>query len=395
MKRLVRTVHLTLAAVAGPPLFVLAVTGALLVFPDPLGRAVHGDRVADPTDPTVKPASELIAAAHSALPADDRVVRMQYPKAPGDALVAQTEAERGVVLDPATAKVLRVVEVDGFDIHHFLIRLHVDLLAGEVGGWATGLTAVALILLCLTGLYLWWPRGRWAWHYFTVKFTGGRPRLNYDLHRASGLYTSALLFVIAVTGATMAFYSFVTPAVYWLTGSSPKKPGPTRVLATGPKTPLTADEVVSIAKSHVPDTVLYRLYPPKANDAPYRVFLLPARDRLTRFEETRLVIDPYTGAVLHEDGPRTMSAGDRTMRWLLPLHFGTVGGTPMRVAYVFASLSPVLLAVTGFLIWRKRAPARRAAGRPPATTAEPRPPADDIDPAAELSPTVGPVGEHP
>jgi len=67
--------------------------------------------------------------------------------------------------------------------------------------------------------------GRPAWHYFKVKFTGGCPRLNYDLHRASGLYSSALLFVIAVTGATMAFYSFMTPAVYWLTSSSPKKPG--------------------------------------------------------------------------------------------------------------------------------------------------------------------------
>lgn len=362
IKPLVRKLHLTLAVVAGGPLLVVSVTGALLVFPDPVARAVHGDRVADPADPSVRPASELLAAARAVMPGSDRVVRMQYPTAPGDTLVAETKERRTVVLDPATAGVLRVVGVDGFSVRPFLVRLHVDLFAGKVGSWVTGLSSVALILLCLTGLYLWWPRGRWAWHYFRVKFTGGRPRLNYDLHRAGGLYCSAVLVVIAVTGATMAFYSLVTPTVYWLTGSSPNKPGPNKVaVPAGPPKLLSADEVVAVAKAHVPGTDLYRLYPPKADDAPYRVFLLPGHDRVTRFEEARLVIDPYTGAILHEDGPTTMSAGDRAMRWLLPLHFGTFGGTATRVIYVAASLGPVLLAGTGFLVWRKRVRRRGAA----------------------------------
>lgn len=376
IKPIVRTLHLTLAVVAGVPLLVMSVTGALLVFPDPLDRAVHGDRVTDPADSSVKPASELIVAAQAVLPECDRVVRMQYPKAPGDTLVARTKEERTVVLDPATARVLRVVEVDGFDVHNFLVRLHVDLFAGKVGRWITGVTAVALILLCLTGLYLWWPRGWWAWHYLKVKLTSGRLRLNYDLHRASGLYSSAPLFVIAVTGATMAFQSFVTPAVYFLTGSSPKQPGPAKVVAaTGPKKPLAVDEVVSVAKSHVPGAELCRLYPPKADDAPYRVFLLPAHDRQTRFEETRLVIDPYTGAILDEDGPRTMSAGDRAMRWLLPLHFGTFGGTTTRVIYVVVSICPVLLTATGFFVWRKRVRGRRASATVRGGDAEPTAPA--------------------
>jgi len=143
------------------------------------------------------------------------------------------------------------------------------------------------------------------------------------------------------------------------------------VTATGPKKPLAADEVVSVAKSHVPGTELYRLYPPKADNAPYRVFLLPAHDRDTRFEETRLVIDPYTGEILDEDGPKTMSAGDRAMRWLLPLHFGTFGGAVTKWLYVFVSLSPVLLTVTGTLTWlRHRAKQRQARKTSSAATAK-------------------------
>lgn len=396
LKPLVRILHRVLAAAAALPLLVLAVTGALLVFPDPLDRAAHGDRVSAPDAPT-RAASELIAAAQAAVPSGDRVVRMQYPKAPGDALDAQTRDGRLVVLDPSAARVLRVVEPGGFDLHRFLVRLHVDLFAGEAGSWVTALAAAALVLLVVSGVYLWWPRGKWAWHYFTVKFKAGRPRLTYDLHRAGGLYSSAVLLVIALTGVTMAFYGTVTPAVYRLTSSSPHPPEPKSVaVPSSPRKPLSADEAVAAARAHVPGTDVYRLYPPKSPDAPYRVFLVPDHDRQKRLEETRLVIDPYTGAVLSEDGPRTHSAGDKVLRWLLPLHFGTFGGTATRVVYLVASLSPVLLAATGFLVWRKRARARRAAAAIGRSAAMPAPVAaagtDPNNSTAQL--TAEPAGER-
>jgi uncharacterized iron-regulated membrane protein len=370
IKPLVRVLHRVLAAAVGVPLMVLAVTGALLVFPEPIGRAVHGDRVADPYAPT-RPASELIAAAHAALPPGDRVVRLQYPKAAGDAIDAQTKGERLVVLDPGTARVLRVVEPGGFDLHRVLVRLHVNLFAGETGEWVTAAAATALILLCVSGVYLWWPRGRWARHYFAVKWRGGGPRRTYDLHRAGGLYSSAVLVVIAFTGVVMSFYGTITPAIYRLTGSSPRPTEPKTVAVRAGVKPLSPDAAVTVARSHLPGTDVYRLYPPKSADAPYRVFLLPDHDRGKRLEETRLVIDSFTGAVLSEDGPRTHSAGDTAMRWLLPLHFGTFGGTATRVVWLVVSLSPVLLAATGFLIWQKRFRARRAAAAVRRATAAP------------------------
>ena len=48
------------------------------------------------------------------------------------------------------------------------------------------------------------------------------------------------------------------------------------------------------------------------------------------------------------------------LRWVLPLHFGTFGGRATKLLYVAASLSPVLLAVTGLVLWRNRKRKQRA-----------------------------------
>lgn len=359
-KPAVRARHRWLAAAAGLPLLVLGVTGALLVYPD-----VPNQVVGQPTrasGPGVRPAAELLAAAHAALPAGDRVDRVQYPPHPGGLAVMGTTGKRQVTVDPHTGGVLEVLDRSA-DARHWVLELHVSLFAGGAGTWVTGLASVGLLLLAVSGVYLWWPRGGWRRHYFAVAVRAGRPRLVYDLHRVGGLYAAVPLLLIAGTGAGMAFYRPVEWAVYALTSSPHPAKAPTAVpVPTDGRPPLGPDEVIARAKEFAPGD-LYRLYPPTAADRPYRVFLTPAHDRDTRFEEVRLVLDPYTGAVLHEDGPRTQSAGGRAMRWLLPLHYGTFGGPVTQLLWLFASLAPVLLAGTGLLIWWRKAAKRRAAAR--------------------------------
>lgn len=103
LKPWVRRAHLVLAAVAGIPLLVLAVSGALLVYPDTVRRVVHGDRyVSVPAGPVLPP-SQLIASAEGHLPAGDKVVRIQYPSRPDGVLVRSTREGGLAVVDPYTA----------------------------------------------------------------------------------------------------------------------------------------------------------------------------------------------------------------------------------------------------------------------------------------------------
>ncbi|MEH1835236.1 MAG: PepSY-associated TM helix domain-containing protein [Nostoc sp.] len=38
----------------------------------------------------------------------------------------------------------------------------------------------------------------------------------------------------------------------------------------------------------------------------------------------------------------------------VPLHFGTFWGLPSRIFYIFVGLAPLILFITGFVIWRYR-----------------------------------------
>ncbi|MEH1889486.1 MAG: PepSY-associated TM helix domain-containing protein [Nostoc sp.] len=37
-----------------------------------------------------------------------------------------------------------------------------------------------------------------------------------------------------------------------------------------------------------------------------------------------------------------------------PLHYSTFGGLPTRILYVFVKLTPLILFITGFVMWQYR-----------------------------------------
>jgi uncharacterized iron-regulated membrane protein len=69
---------------------------------------------------------------------------------------------------------------------------------------------------------------------------------------------------------------------------------------------------------------------------------------------SRVRLDARTGAVAGvELGSRAPLS--RKAAWAVgPLHFGTWGGTPVRVIYVVGALTPPFLALTGLVFWLRR-----------------------------------------
>jgi uncharacterized iron-regulated membrane protein len=74
--------------------------------------------------------------------------------------------------------------------------------------------------------------------------------------------------------------------------------------------------------------------------------------------EELLRLNPYTGKVLSVTNGtqrKEYSVSDQIHNLLIaPFHFGTFGGLPTRILYVFVGLAPLILSITGFIMWRHR-----------------------------------------
>jgi uncharacterized iron-regulated membrane protein len=87
------------------------------------------------------------------------------------------------------------------------------------------------------------------------------------------------------------------------------------------------------------------------NPAPNCLMLFSEEKEVWR---SRVYLDQYTGKVLRVRNSRSLSVGDAVMDAFNPLHFGTFGGLPTRILYIFVGIAPTILFFTGFVMWRYR-----------------------------------------
>jgi uncharacterized iron-regulated membrane protein len=76
----------------------------------------------------------------------------------------------------------------------------------------------------------------------------------------------------------------------------------------------------------------------------------------SRYGESEMLVNPYTGKALRVQDSKTLGLGDRVLNAFVPMHYGTFWGATSRILYIFVGLSPLVLFITGFVMWwyRKR-----------------------------------------
>lgn len=178
----------------------LAVTGAVYVYQKPIDRWVHHALKVVPVAASAVPVSAQIEAVRTRSHGD--VFRYTLPERPDGSAEIGVMAHDGhrmnYYVDPGSGRVLGHLPEKG-TFSGVVRRLHsLDLL----GDYASALIEMAAgwsILLVLTGLYLWWPRGRNG----GVSTVRGRPgqRLFWrDLHAVTGAWVGLALLFLALTG---------------------------------------------------------------------------------------------------------------------------------------------------------------------------------------------------
>lgn len=128
-----------------------------------------------------------------------------------------------VFVDAATAAVLGARStvnpgLNRAEAVHWIRRFHYTLMLKRTGMVLMGIVAIAWTIDCFGGALLTLPRVLRGWRKWRLAWLVKPTRLNFDLHRAGGLWLWPVLFVLALSSVylNLAHEVFV-PVATWLT----------------------------------------------------------------------------------------------------------------------------------------------------------------------------------
>ena len=352
IRRALFHVHRWLGVGAALYVLLIGLTGAAVVFRPEMQRAAYPaffapDRSASEQTADVR---AVLSELKSRYPGYN-LAGIDWPTYRRDSFLAYLSsgnAFRTVFLHPVSGEVIGELPYDRI---RWLQDLHIELLGGRTGRRLNGIGAMALMLMCLSGLVLWWPGlPRWRSSLWVSRGRGWT-RANRDLHGAVGFWISALLLVWSTTGvsftAPQLFRSAVNAVLPVTVITSPTS-RPATTSATG----LEAEAFIARALRDVPGAQLARLVWPSTERA--AVLVVMARrvhgDADTS-DEVLLWFDRYTGERLQIRDQQMRSSGDAVMAWIEPLHAGSFGGWPIKVLWSACGLGLPLLVVSGLIMW--------------------------------------------
>lgn len=336
--------HLAGGLGAGLLLLILGVSGAVLAFSDEIDAFLHPSVFKVVPQPQPLPLTRLAANATTVLHPGD-VIKVYVPSVRPDrsywfaAFPGHHRLPRQVFVNQYTGEVLGNLS---------MVRFTTMMKALHTIPVLMGFSAIVLMFLAPSGLYLWWPLKR-----IRINTSVSLRRLSFDLHNSLGFFSSIFLLGFAATGAYMAFETWTVPLTIALTQSKPMQ----RTVVSQPKAgvqPISADLACSIAKNALPDaSILWVSIPHEPGD----VYLVKMRFTEDHSDNGGSVvwIDQFSGNTLDVVSTRNASPVQRVANLNRALHTGAIGGGTGRLMAALASLALPLQAITGaWLWWTKR-----------------------------------------
>ena len=323
--------------------------------------------------------------------------RYQLPDRPDDAvqvIVGKGARETRVYVHPQTLAVLKRVDEDD-RLMRVIFRLHGELLMGNKGSYLVELAASWAIVMILTGLFLWWPRGRGAGGVLYPRLRSGGRRFWRDLHGVTGFWVSFFALALLLSGLPWAkSWGSYLKAVRtvaegqvvkqdWSTGHADELKARAAIDAgTRAMTDEHAEHggmtMPHPATSLVPLDRLVASVRPLALAAP--VLIAPPAgigqpwtaksDAADRPLRTDLTLDGATGAILTRKGFDDRGLIDRIVGYGVAAHEGQLFGIANQLLGLFTAIGLVLLSVSSVLLWWRRKP-DGVLGAPPALVRPP------------------------
>jgi uncharacterized iron-regulated membrane protein len=316
LRRALFQIHLWTGIGTGLYVILISLTGSAIVFRNEIYQSAGtGTRTVKVRGAKLSP-EELKKIIREKYPSSSLsfVFEGKQPTTATEVWLEQGKEKIQRLFDPYTGQDLGDAVPRSIRVAAWLARLHTDLLAGDTGRKVNGVGAIFLTLLCVSGAIIWWP-GTKSWRRsLIVDPRSNWKRLNWDLHSAVGFWTFALIFMWSITGVYLGF-------------------------------PLPFQKIIN----HYSTLIQYAL--------PEEVTFAPAVSTPPVLADEPKAATPQGKAPNSGKGrrqPIRRSAGDNFIRWIYYLHFGNFAGWKTKALWVALGLLPVLLFVTGAIMWWNR-----------------------------------------
>ena len=346
-------------------LSVTGVSGSLIVFDRELDELIAPETADFPYaeqlasfDLALENATEAVANGS----APTRIALGRHGGAPHIVRFPATEGAVGpleVSVDPGSAEVLAIRGWGEYPVT-WLYRLHMSFMGGERGEWLVGIMGFPMVFFCLSGLYIWWPRGGGrVWRKaLTMTTNKGAFRTNYDLHKTIGIYFLPIFLVLGITGIEIVWHEPFERVVAVIL---PVDPDITPQSQPQDLPRASVDRVAASAQAQFPLASIARIYMPADSSAVFRVTVSHPEEVWNEYSTTTVNVDQYTGAVISVRDGRNVAVGNTLLDWMFPLHNGDGLGIFGRILVFIAGLLPAILFGSGTYMWwyKRRAIQRR------------------------------------
>lgn len=412
--------HFWVGLFAAPALITLACTGLIILYTQPLQNWLDHDLRIVPQGSAQVSLDEQIATARQHVGTDMQFDAVTPPDAAGhstqvDFVSAEPSGiERDltqVFIDPYTGRYLgQTSELSGLvgwanQLHRLFgndgptISLpSLGHLTAEdsypdawmkvgIGNLIIELTAVWILVLLASGIYMWWPRA----------IEGGKPKLAVrwrkggrlrwrDLHATTGILVSVVLICYILSGLTWSRYwgenwrsvaATLTPSASIEAPSTPAEMGEfdrlgrriawtaidDPVYASTPAKPgaptMTFADIDQIAKNEkmVPG---YSIIPPadvtEDGKTVYGSYTVVNHWPQKISEQRTLYLNQFTGHTIANATADQDGALSRITSWGIAMHMGTQYGVLTRIISTLACVGLLTMITTGTIMWWKRRP---------------------------------------
>lgn len=391
-----------------PFMVILSVTGIIYLFKPQLDAFMYRDRMFVAVGQKVFVPAEQMKAVENNYP-NSKILKFrpnwEAERSSEFDILTNDKRDLKIFVNPYTNQVLGEIDNQN-NLQYYAFEIHGKLMAGRFGEWLIELAVCWGLVLLVSGIYLWFPRGN------SFIFGVLVPRLNLknkrlfwrDLHAVVGFYGALIVAFMIFTGLPWTDFwgknILRARESYPLAGQAkPKSVVPMSSLnGTGEKTipwaveemsmpnsdtshlghehhemmsstaenttsngakPIDLTQVLEIAKTNnAPADSIIAL--PQTTDGIYAVTTFPNDPA----NQTTLHIDQYSGKVLNDVRWKDYKFLPKTVEMGIALHEGKYFGLPNQLLMLFAALVVLILAISGTAMWWIRRPAK-SLGAPP------------------------------